>query len=161
MRTTSLIALLIATVIAAAAAEPAIGVTAPDLGSTSTLNTKDGAGVNLTGLRGKVVVVDFWATWCGPCVEAIPHMQTLHDTYRDKGLVVIGHTDGSSRDLPAFITEKKITYVISVGKDIGGAYGDPEIPHVFVIDPAGKVAWHGHPAQLTDAVIEEQLKGVR
>ena len=155
----SFVALLVATTVLVAG-EPALGSAAPDLGSTASFNTKDGGAMSLSALRGKVVVIDFWATWCGPCVAAIPHMQTLHDHYRDKGLVVIGHTDGSSRELPAFIAEHKITYAISVGKDIGDAYGVTGIPHVFLIDPAGKVAWHGHPSGLTDAMVEEQLKQV-
>lgn len=106
------------------------------------------------------VLVDFWATWCGPCVAAIPHMQQLWDKYKSKEVAVIGHTDGSSENLPEFIKSKGITYPISVGTDIGNAYGVSGIPHVFVIGHDGKIFWHGHPAELKDEVIDQALAKV-
>ncbi|MGJ5676898.1 MAG: TlpA family protein disulfide reductase [Nostochopsis sp.] len=138
-----------------------VGSQAPDLSSSSSFNTEDGKAVRLESLRGQVVLIDFWATWCGPCVDAIPHMQELHDKFKDKGLVVIGHTDASSQGLPQFIEKKKITYPISVGKDIGNAYGVSGIPHVFLIDPNGKIAWDGHPAQLEEATVANLVKKAR
>lgn len=145
----------------AAAAGPAIGSPAPDLGATTSFNTKDGGAVTLASLKGRVVLIDFWATWCGPCVAAIPHVQELHEKYKDRGLVVIGHTDASSQKLPEFIQQKKITYTITVGPDIGDAWGVSGIPAVFLVDPEGRVAWSGHPSQLTDGDIEPLLARVR
>ena len=141
-----------------AAAEPAVGDPAPDLVVTKSYNTPDGGPVSLSKLRGQVVLIDFWATWCGPCVEAIPHVQELHAKHAKQGLVVLGHTDASSTDLEAFIKEKGITYAITVGPDIGQGYGVTGIPHVFLIDPAGKVAWHGHPGRLDDAMVAALVK---
>lgn len=138
-----------------------IGSPAPELGATRSFNTEDKGPVSLSSYRGQVVLIDFWATWCGPCVAAIPHVQELDRKFRDKGLVVIGHTDGSSRNLDAFIAEKKITYIITVGADIGNAYGVTGIPRVFLIDTEGKIAWDGHPAELQEATVANLVKGAR
>ncbi len=143
------------------AGEPlAVGSAAPQLGAKKTYNVPAGKVLDLPSLKGHVVVVDFWATWCGPCVAAIPHMQQLWDKYKTKEVAVIGHTDGSSENLPEFIKAKGITYPISVGTDIGNAYGVSGIPHVFVIGHDGKILWHGHPAELKDEVIDQALAKV-
>jgi thiol-disulfide isomerase/thioredoxin len=146
-----------------AAAEPAVGSPAPEFGGKQFHNLPSAmtAPVTLASLRGRVVVLDFWATWCGPCVASIPHLIELHEKYAEQGLVIIGHTDGSSTNLEEFIKSRKIPYLISVGADIGDAYGVSGIPHVFVIDPDGKVAWHGHPGAMQESVLTAALKNVR
>ncbi len=163
MRRLALIIALVAVAAAARldAASAEVGAASPELSSTKSLNTPDGAAIKIAGLRGKVVLVDFWATWCGPCVAAIPHMQELHDKFASKGLVVVGHTDASSKGLEQFIVDKKMTYPISVGTEIGGSWGVTGIPHVFVIDPDGVIVWHGHPGGLEESVLAEPLKRVR
>lgn len=137
------------------------GDTAPALGTTTSYNTKTGGAVEIRDLRGKVVLVDFWATWCGPCVASIPHLKELHEQYAEQGLVVIGHTDGSSRGLDAFLKQKEIPYIITVGPNIGDDWGVSGIPHAFLVDVDGTVAWEGHPNGLGTAVIERELERVR
>ncbi len=144
-----------------AAAEPAIGSMAPEFGGVTSYNTIDKGPVTLASLRGQVVLIDFWATWCGPCRASIPHVQELHEKFGDKGLVVIGHTDGTSKDLDAFIAKNQMTYIISVGPNIGDAYGVTGIPHVFLIDVDGKVAWSGGPTQLDESVVASLVKKAR
>lgn len=159
----SFIALLLSVLCAGALNAAAVGSPAPEFGGKQFLNLPAtmSSPVTLASLRGRVVVIDFWATWCGPCVASIPHLIDLHNKYADQGLVIIGHTDGSSTDLEAFIKAKNMPYLISVGADIGDAYGVSGIPHVFVIDPDGKVAWEGHPASMQESVITTALKNVR
>ncbi len=161
----SLTALLLSVLCAGVltAAQPAVGSPAPEFGGKQFLNLPAtmSSPVTLASLRGKVVVLDFWATWCGPCVASIPHLIELHNKYADQGLVIIGHTDASSTNLEAFIKAKNMPYLISVGADIGDAYGVTGIPQVFVIDPDGKIAWGGHPAGLEESVITTALKNVR
>jgi len=146
-----------------AAAQPAVGSPAPEFGGKQfhNLSPTMSSPVTLASLRGRVVVLDFWATWCGPCVVSIPHLIELHQKYAEQGLVIVGHTDGSSTGLEAFIKAKNIPYLISVGADIGDAYGVSGIPYVFVIDPDGKVAWHGHPGDMQESTITNALKNVR
>jgi hypothetical protein len=94
-------------------------------------------------------------------VASIPHLSKLHEEYGGKGLVIIGHTDGSSKDLDGFIKKKKIGYIISQGDSLGDAYGVTGIPHVVLVDVAGKIAWRGHPAELKEDVITGLLKAVK
>jgi len=137
-----------------------VGAEAPALEIRTTHNPPGDVALELGALHGRVVLIDFWATWCGPCITAIPHVQELHERYADRGLVVIGHTDGSSRDLESFIEKKGITYSITVGPDIGNDYDVRGIPHVYIIGVDGRVAWHGHPARLSDEIVERELERV-
>ena len=85
------------------------------------IETWIGDAVSLSKLRGKVVVVDFWATWCGPCMAAVPENVELVEKYKEKGLAFVGVHDAASGwdSAPQVVKEKKINY--PVGKDKSGA----------------------------------------
>ena len=115
-----------------------VGDPAPDF----KLTDLDGKEVTLASLKGKVVLLDFWATWCGPCVAAMPTMQKLHDEYQSKGVVVLGVNTWEQKPQAAkdYIAKKKYTYgCLLKGDDLAKAYGVPGIPTLVVIGKDGKV----------------------
>ena len=109
---------------------------------------------------GKPMIVEFWATWCPPCRESIPHLNEIYAKYKDKGLQVVGITDEDRAKIMKF--EKEVPIEYSVGLDTGGKYAKPfgiqGIPHAVLVDKSGKVVWEGHPTSLQDSQIEEILK---
>lgn len=109
--------------------------------------------------KGKFVLIDFWATWCGPCKKAIPELNHWYEKYGDKMLVV-----GLSDETEAKVTAMKqpvINYfsAIDTQKRLKNTFQVTGIPHVVLIDPQGVVRWEGFPFlqnnELTDAVLED------
>ncbi len=117
-----------------------------------------------------VYVVEFWATWCGPCRKSIPHINDLAKKYADKGLVVVGVTDeeGAIEKVQGFVKEygDKMTYTVAVDSSRAttaaymGGVGAQGIPTAFIVDKGGKLVWHGHPMDPEfDTTIEKVLAG--
>ena len=111
--------------------------------------------------KGKFVLIDFWATWCGPCRKAIPELNALHKKFGSK-LVVIGISDEPEAKVKS-MADPKIEYSSAI--DTQGrtkkAVGVSGIPHVMIIDPQGIVRWEGYPLldghELTEKVVEQIL----
>lgn len=122
---------------------PKVGAVPPEVAAKDWLNTEKA--LTLAGLKGKVVVVDFWATWCGPCVAGIPHLNKLHDEYGPKGLVILGFTDQSKAGIARFQKATPMKYVIGTGSELSAEYGVNGIPHAFIVGKDGKLAWEGDP----------------
>lgn len=121
----------------------ASGVKAPDW----ELKTADGRTVSLKSLRGKVVVMDFWASWCGPCKLAMPGMQKVHEKFKDKPVTIVGincrerSPAGEAAGLE-FVQKKGLTYTqLMKGDSVAQAYLVQGIPCFYVIGPDGKVVY--------------------
>ncbi len=105
--------------------------------------TSSGQQVTLANYKGNVLVMDFFATWCAPCKEAIPHLSDLTRKYGKQGLQVLGMSidDGDAKTLKDFILNKKINYTVGVvDESTQLQYGLRSIPMVYVIDKKGVVA---------------------
>jgi thiol-disulfide isomerase/thioredoxin len=123
---------------------PKVGAAPPEVSAKEWINRETAP--TLAGLRGKVVLVEFWATWCGPCVAGIPHLNGLHDKYGPQGLCILSFTDQSRKGIENFLKTKPIRYAIGTGSELASEYGVQGIPHAFLIGKDGKLLWHGHPS---------------
>jgi len=113
-------------------------VSAPDF----TLKTLDGQEITLSKLKGKVILLDFWATWCGPCRESIPHLVDLYKTYQKNGLEVIGMNldRGDIETVRRFAKSMNIPYpIVSTPEEVSRNFGITGLPTAVFIDKEGKV----------------------
>ena len=147
-----LTSLVVALVSWPAAAQVGVGDT-----PAFSLTTLEGVEVSQDDLDGQVVILDFWATWCGPCIASIPHMQDLYETYHEMGVEVYGVSlDEDRQDLDAFLATQDLPWPIVHEAGWGGMaadFGVDGIPSVFILSPAGEVVWQGHPGRLTEDVM--------
>lgn len=130
--------------------------------------TVKGDPLDLAAGKGKqVYVVEFWATWCPPCRESIPHLTDLQKRFKDKGVVFVGISDETEAKVKPFVEKMgdKMNYVVALDSSrktseaYMGAYGQNGIPTAFVVDKQGRVAWVGHPMDGLDAAIEGIVAG--
>jgi thiol-disulfide isomerase/thioredoxin len=117
---------------------PAVGDLAPEF----VLQSLDGKTKKLSNYRGKVVLVNLWATWCPPCIEELPVLDTLVKEYGDKGLVVLGVAGDEDTDLVRqFVAKNPAQFEVLLDPDgvIGTRYGITGYPETFFVDRQGKL----------------------
>ena len=114
------------------------------------LNAPDGASAEWAHLKGKVVGVEFWATWCAPCIASIPHLNELAEQYRDEDVVFISLTDEPLATVESFLKRKPIKGWVALDTDrgAGDAYGVTGIPRTFLIGRTGKILGETDPSEL-------------
>ncbi|MFN2532508.1 MAG: TlpA disulfide reductase family protein [Pyrinomonadaceae bacterium] len=119
------------------------GMLSPDF----SLRDATGNSVSLNQYRGKVVLIDFWQTWCPPCVEEMPHLQSLQEKYKGEGLVILGVTDRLDPDGLAkwreLVRDKGVNYLTLIDEKgaIAAQFNVSGYPHKFIIDREGRLVY--------------------
>jgi thiol-disulfide isomerase/thioredoxin len=117
--------------------------------------------------KGKIYVVEFWATWCPPCRQSIPHLTEVAAKVKDKGVQIIGVSNETPETVKPFVEKMADTmnYVVAidagekVAKAYMEAYGCQGIPTAFIVDAASKVVWFGHPMADMEEVLDKVIAG--
>jgi thiol-disulfide isomerase/thioredoxin len=154
----------------AAKAELMVGDTAPKLQAGSWIQGEPVHGFDTN----HIYIVEFWATWCGPCVGSIPHLNELREKFKDKGVIVIGMDVWDSDEAVAPFVKKmgdKMTYRVA----LDDKSHDPDgfmssnwwkrgvnhhgIPTAFIIGQDGRIAWIGHPLSLNEQILNDIVSG--
>lgn len=150
---------LLALVTANVCADVKVGDIAPPISADKWFNLPKGKkGIKQSDLRGQIVVIEFWATWCPPCRKTIPHLAELHGKYKNKGVILLGISDEPEKTVSKFMQSTRMPYVVAAGAEgAGSQYGVQGIPHSFLVDPEGKVVWAGYPTEL-EAQLDKLLK---
>ena len=137
---------------------------APAANLDFTLKDMNGQDVRLADLEGQVVLLNFWATWCGPCRLEIPWFVEFQEKYKDQGFRVVGiSVDDPPEALPPFAKRFKINYPLLVGadrEDVQKAYGPIfGVPTTFIIDRNGRICIR-HVGQVGREQFESEIKSL-
>ena len=158
---------IVALAFAAFASPLASGAIAPQAAAPDfTLRTMDGPNLRLAEQRGRVVMVNFWATWCGPCRQEMPHLDRLYQKYKSSGFVLLGvNVDEDARKAADVAAKLGVTFpvLLDTDKAVSKLYDLSTMPSTVIIDRDGKVR-HFHRGYLAgyednyDKQIRELLK---
>lgn len=142
-----------------------LGVPAPPLKITSWIKGKP---IDLSTARTNTIhVVEFWATWCGPCRKTIPFLSEIQKRFKDRGVKVVGISSEEPDLVKPFVTKMgaQMDYTVAVDTDRATTlpylelFGERGIPHAYIVDKDGRIAWQGHPMAGLDAILEEMVAG--
>ena len=147
----------------AAAAAQTCSADAKPLNLSLKFKDVQGKPVTLSDYKGKVMVIDFWATWCPPCRKEIPGLIALYDAYKARGLMVVGVSmDDSTPDIRKFAKKIGMNYPILIGNghnDLEPAFGPLPLPNSFVISRDGRICFR-HEGMTEKAELEREISGL-
>ena len=127
-----------------------------------TLSDSKGASVRLSDYKGKVVLLDFWATWCHGCKTEIPWYMEFQNKYKDKGLAVIGVSmdDDGWKSVKPFVEEQKMNYAVVIGNEaLAKLYSVDALPVTLLIDRDGKIAV-SHAGMVEKDAFEKEIRAL-
>jgi thiol-disulfide isomerase/thioredoxin len=159
VRNTQRVVLALVVSLALLSARPALAQVAVGQPVQLDMKSIDGQSLTSKNLQGKIIILDFWATWCGPCMAEVPHMAKINDTLGPKGVQIIGisRDDNVAVMKPVIAAQgMKWLHVHAASDQLAQMFGVNSIPRVFVISPDGVLRWTGHPARM-DAPLAEVL----
>jgi len=140
----------------------AAGQAAPEIG----LSDFKGKAIKVAELQGKVVLVDFWASWCKPCKEELPVLEELHKKFADQGLVIVGvNIDKEASIATEFLSKNKLNLSFSIVNDkehgVAKRYAPPTMPSSYLIDRSGKIRFVHEGFRASDgAKLEAEIKAM-
>ena len=136
------------------------GSAAPEIAPDRWLNLPKGiAKVSPKDLKGQIVMVEFFATTCGPCRQSIPHLRKIQERYAERGVVLLALSQEHETKLAPFIKYEKINYIVGCeAKETFLEYEVEKIPTLFVIDPDGKIVYRGNKPGEAETAVGETLK---
>jgi len=144
-------------------AEPAAPVVPPgEAAPDFSLPDRSGRSYSLANFRGRPLLIDFWATWCGPCRKTMPEVQRLHEQYGRQLQVVGINIEGNSPDVLGYLDEGGYTFPVLFDSGnwdsiVALSYGVSSIPRTFLLDRIGRVLYVGHPRGLSEEQIQAAI----
>ncbi|MEY4484496.1 MAG: hypothetical protein RL693_1948 [Verrucomicrobiota bacterium] len=111
-------------------------------------------------IKGKPYVLEFWATWCPPCRQSIPHLNELNKKYKALGLTFIGATSEDRQTVRNFLKDVPIDYTVAFDNDgkLNKSFGIEGIPHAMIVNKEGKIVWEGHPMSMPESELDAVVK---
>jgi thiol-disulfide isomerase/thioredoxin len=124
---------------------------APEISAAKWFNTDS---FSLAANSDKIVVVEFWATWCPPCRQSIPHLKELSENYKDKNVVFVSLSNEPASTIESFMKKVEMPWIIGAGSNAGKDYKVSGIPTAFIVKN-NQIVWNGHPMAGLDQALEK------
>lgn len=143
MKRSILLTLAASVMLAFSASAGELSGPAPDF----TLQTRDGETVSLSDFAGEVVMINFWATWCGPCREEMPHLEALHRRYSSLGFRLLGvNVEEDTKNMSRFLADTPVTFEILLdpASDVSKLYDVVAMPSTVMVDRNGQMRYIHH-----------------